>query len=79
MKIVAQYGFELGPSGVCVHEGRGLAQFFGGGRSQFDEEVDAENLCLSPSDLRARVKIRERLPSGLARKQTSNHQNQERI
>jgi len=30
--------------------GRGLAQFFGGGRSKAGEEVDAENLCLTPSN-----------------------------
>jgi len=29
---------------------RGLAQFFGGGRSKAGEEVDAENLCLTPSN-----------------------------
>ncbi len=32
---------------VCVHDGRGLAQFFGGDRSKAGEEVDAENLCPS--------------------------------
>jgi len=35
---------------ACVHDGRGLAQFFGGGWSKAGEEIDAENLCLTPSN-----------------------------
>ncbi len=35
---------------VCVHDERGLAQFFGRSRSKAGKEVDAENLCLTPSN-----------------------------
>ncbi len=43
---------------------RGLAQFFGGGRSKFGEEVDAENLCLTPSNCECPSKSVNRYENG---------------